>query len=71
MENNPTPSPIVPALALRPKEAAAALGVSERTLWGWTAAGEIPHIRRGAVVLYPVLDLQRWLSEQAAGEARR
>jgi excisionase family DNA binding protein len=51
-------------LSLRPREAAKALGVSERTLWAWTAAGEIPHIRRGAVVLYSVDVLRRWLDSQ-------
>jgi len=70
-KNPSSPTPTIPALALRPKEAAQALGVSARTLWAWTAAREIPHLRRGAVLLYPVADLQRWLSEQAAGEARR
>lgn len=64
------PSP-VPRLALRPKEAAAALGISERTLWARTAAGEIPHVRVGQCVTYPVAELQRWLSEQAKGEQAR
>lgn len=55
-----------PRLALRPKEAAAALGVSPRTLWTWTDAGEIPHVRRGGTVLYPVDAVRRWLDEQSA-----
>jgi excisionase family DNA binding protein len=60
----------IPALALRPREAAAALGVSERTLWAWTAAGEVPHVRRGKTVLYPVGELTRWLAEQSTGGNR-
>lgn len=60
--------PATPCLALRPREAAAALGVSERTLWTWTASGEIPHIRRGKTILYPIDTLRRWLDEQAKME---
>lgn len=56
-------------VALRPPEAARALGVSERTLRGLLP--ELPHVRRGAVVLIPVDALRRWLEEQAhAGRAR-
>lgn len=56
----------VPVLALRPREAAKALGVSERTLWSWTGDGLIPCVRVGAsrTVLYPVDMLRRWLEEQ-------
>ncbi len=53
-------------LALRPREAAKMLGVSPRTLWGWTQAGLIPCARVGTggrkTVLYPVADLRAWLS---------
>lgn len=64
-------SPAIPSLALRPREAAIALAVSARTLWAWTAAGEVPHVRRGKAVLYPVAELTRWLSEQSTGGAVR
>ncbi len=57
--------PATPCLSLRPREAAAALGVSERTLWGWTQRGDVPHIRRGKTILYPVDMLRKWLEEQA------
>ncbi len=50
-------------LALRPKEAADALGVSERTLR--TLGTEIPRILRGNVVLYPVEGLKEWLRRHA------
>lgn len=53
-------------LALRPRQMAAALGVSTRTLWAWTKAGQIPHVRRGGTVLYPVDAVRRWLDEQSA-----
>jgi excisionase family DNA binding protein len=51
---------------MRPREAAKALGVSERTLWDWTQRGEVPHVRRGEkIILYPVSALRTWLDEQA------
>lgn len=54
----------VPRLALRPKDTATALGISERLLWSKTNSGEIPHIRVGKAILYPVASLQRWLDQQ-------
>lgn len=56
----------VPRLALRPREAARALGVCEKTLWSLTRAGRVPHLRIGTAVIYPVADLERWLAERAA-----
>ena len=58
------------SLALRPREAAKALGISARLLWQLTKDGHVPCVRVGAgkrkAVLYPVDALQRWLREQAA-----
>ncbi len=54
-------APIVP-LAYRPAEMAAALGLSERKLWDLTKQGDIPHARIGKCVLYPVREVQNWLS---------
>lgn len=55
-------------LALRPKEAAKALGISTRTLWQLTRDGKIPCKRIGSgarrTVLYPVASLDQWLQEQ-------
>lgn len=52
-------------LALRPREAARALGISARTLWGLTAPrGPIPCTRTGdqcGAVLYAVEDLSNFL----------
>ena len=64
-----TPTP----LALRPRDAAKALGISARTLWGLTAPrGPIPCLRIGhgkrQTVLYPVAMLEQWLAEQAEAE---
>ena len=54
-------------LALRPKEAAEALGISERTLRGLLP--ELPHIRVGGVVMIPVQQLEDWLRRRSeAGE---
>ncbi len=60
-------------LALRPRDAAKSLGISPRTLWGLTTPrGPIPCLRIGhgnrQTVLYPVADLQAWLSQQAEAE---
>lgn len=62
-----TPLPVspIPRLALRRAEAAAALSISDRTLDLWTRAGDVPHIRRGGVLLYPIAELSAWLAEQA------
>ena len=64
---NETRTPI--RLLLSPQEAARALGVSERTLWSLKASGEIPHVRLGRCVRYPVADLQRWIDEHKNGGA--
>lgn len=62
--------PVSP-LALRPREAAKALGISTRHLWHLTKNGHIPCVRVGSgkrkTVLYPVVELQAWLSQQAKG----
>jgi excisionase family DNA binding protein len=56
-------------LALRPKEAAEALGISERTLR--QLLPELPVVRRGGVVLLPVEPLRAWLRDQVTIEGRR
>ena len=57
-------------LALRPREAAKALGISPRLLWQLTRDGIVPCVRVGKgrrkTVLYPVADLQAWLAREAA-----
>lgn len=67
MPDHSPPDPI-PSLALRPKDAARALGIGERKLWEITAdtTSGIPHVRFGRAVRYPVRELQDWLAERAA-----
>ncbi len=59
----------VESLALRPREAAKALGISPRLLWQLTHDGHIPCVRVGSgkrrTVLYPTALLHAWLSRQA------
>jgi excisionase family DNA binding protein len=64
-----TPTDPSAPLALRPRQAAKALGISTRHLWQLTKDGHIPCVRVGSgsrkTVLYPVADLQAWLTRQA------
>ena len=55
-------------LALRPRDAAKALGISARKLWEITAdkTSGIPHVRLGRAILYPLDLLRDWLAKQAA-----
>lgn len=64
----PTPLAIVPRLLLRPREAAEALSISERSLWALTNAGEIPAVRINRSVRYDPLDLQRWIESKKGGK---
>ncbi len=58
---------VPPPLALRPKDAAKALGIGQRKLWELSQPrGPIPCVRVGVCVLYPYHMLQTWLAEQAA-----
>lgn len=59
-------------IALRPREAARMLSISERTLWGLTAPrGPIPCVRLSRGVLYSVDDLRQWLRDQATCNAQK
>ena len=55
---------------MRPREAAKALGISERLLWEWTDRGAVPHVRLGKAILYPVDSLREWLQRQAGLKAQ-
>lgn len=48
-------------LLLTPREAAQALRISERKLWGLTASSEIPCVRIGRSVRYDISDLHAWI----------
>ena len=52
-------------LALRPRDAAKAIGISPRLLWQLTHDGHIPFVKVGRTVLYPTAELQAWLSREA------
>ncbi|MEM7754874.1 MAG: helix-turn-helix domain-containing protein [Planctomycetota bacterium] len=67
----PNDAQAVRTIGLRPRDAARALGISERKLWSLTNAGEIPHVRLGRAVVYPVRELEAWLTDQAAKGGRR
>jgi hypothetical protein len=63
--NKPSP---VPPLALRPRDAAVALGISERLLQQWAKHEDLPCVRIGQVVLYPVDEIRLWLWQRAVAE---
>lgn len=60
----------VPRLLLTTREAAEALGIAERTLWGLTSPrGPIPALRlpgrgRARALRYALVDLQIWIERQ-------
>jgi predicted DNA-binding transcriptional regulator AlpA len=65
-----------PCLALRLNEAAAAIGVSARTLWQWVTDGIGPpcvRIWRGkkATLLFPSDALREWLEKRVQQQGRR
>jgi excisionase family DNA binding protein len=66
-------NPVSGQMALRPKDAAKALGISTRHLWTLTAQGHIPCARVGSgkrqLVVYPVEVLRAWLAAQASQRA--
>lgn len=52
-----------PTLALKPRDAAAAIGISERLLWERTKAGEVPHKRIASRIVYPVEALRQYIEQ--------
>lgn len=61
----------VPQLLLKPEEAAKALAICPRVLWGLTDEGGLRCIRIGRSVRYDPRDLIAWIDTQksAGGEA--
>jgi excisionase family DNA binding protein len=57
-------------LAFRPKEAAEALGVGERTVRKWMRDDALPYRRLDGVVLIPRHALEQWLEEQTQEERK-
>lgn len=60
-------SPSQTRLALRPREAARALGIGVRLLWSLTNSGQIPSIRIGRCRVYSVAALADWLRDNTQG----
>lgn len=58
-------------LTVSAKEAAVMLGISPRTLWGLTNASQVPHVKVGRRVLYPVEALEEWVRQRAERSVRR
>ena len=54
-----------PTLAVRATAAAQMLGISERLLATQTKNGDIPHVRVGRAVVYPVDGLRDWLAKNS------
>ena len=53
-------------LAVGLAEAAELLGVGRSTLHRMVRAGEIPHVRIGRRIIFPMAALNAWLDEQAS-----
>ncbi len=63
--------PKLPVLSLRPRQAAAALGISESTLDRLTRSGAIPVVKIGRVRTYRVEALSSYLAgHETVAEAR-
>ena len=61
-----SPTPPIAPLALRPREAAAMLGISVSSLERLTKAGELPRFKDGNKVFYRVASLDAWLARREA-----
>ena len=61
------PTTETPAICLRPKQAADALGVSLSTLERLTKSGQIPAGKIGRCTVYAVDSLKAWAASQTEG----
>ncbi|MEI7658944.1 MAG: DNA-binding protein [Phycisphaerae bacterium] len=69
MASNVSSPPTTAPLALRPVEAAKAIGIGQRKLWDLLSPrGPIPTVRVGTCVLIPVDGLRTWLAANTAKE---
>ena len=68
---SPTPTAPIEPLALRGPEAAVALGVGLTMLRELTLRGEVPCVRMGRAVVYPVEALRAYLRERIEKGGRR
>jgi hypothetical protein len=60
-----SPPPVIEPLALRPRDAAQAIGISERLLWDWAHQHGLPYVQLERLVVYPVEGLRLWLREHS------
>ncbi|MCC6673475.1 MAG: helix-turn-helix domain-containing protein [Planctomycetes bacterium] len=65
MDTSTPTAPRTEALALTLREAAAALGLSPRTIWSLANRRALPVVRVGRRLLFPRDALLRWLERQA------
>lgn len=52
-------------LALRPMEAAEAIGISRSAVYALISAGELPAIRVGGVLRVPCAELREWIASKS------
>lgn len=65
------PAPTIPPLALRPREAAIALGMSEKALFSRTfPRGDIPAVKVGSRVIYFQHQICEWADKELARQQR-
>lgn len=64
MQINATSKPV---LLLTPRQAAEALAISPRKLWGLTASGELPSLKIGRLRRYSIDDLTGWIELRKEG----
>lgn len=66
MQVRPTP-PAQEVIAMRPREAAKAIGVTERFLSDYLKSGELPSVRLGGARLILRADLVKFLQDRRTG----
>ena len=60
-----------PRLALRFREVAKAIGVSQRTLFEWVRKNRIPHKKVGKVIMFSTDELRKWLASRTTASGER
>ena len=63
-------TPTSPPRLVKPREAAAYLAISERTLWNLTQAGTIPAVKLARAVRYDIADLDAFIQAAKTKGAR-
>jgi excisionase family DNA binding protein len=58
----------IPVLLVKPKQAAAMLGIGERTLWSLTKCGALPSRRIGRSVRYCPTEVRAWIEAGCPAE---